>query len=105
MLACALAWAAPATPTAASAPAARASTVTAKKPAPVPPIDVNSASKAQLKTLSGIGDAEAERIITGRPYLSKAEIVTKASIPEGTYVANKRKIVATQKAKPTGKKA
>ncbi|UCH16460.1 MAG: helix-hairpin-helix domain-containing protein, partial [Burkholderiales bacterium] len=34
-------------------------------------IDVNSASRAELKTLPGIGDAEADKIIAGRPYLSK----------------------------------
>lgn len=61
-------------------------------------IDLNSASKAQLKTLYGIGDAEAERIIAARPFLSKADIVSNADIPAGVYLANKRRMIALQKA-------
>jgi len=75
----------------------------AKKPVPAATrtlIDVNSASKAQLKTLPGIGDAEADRIIAGRPYLSKANLVSAKAIPAGTYLSIKYKIIARQ---PTAK--
>ena len=59
-------------------------------------IDVNSASRAELKTLPGIGDAEADKIIAGRPYLSKVHIVTQTGIPEGVYQSIRHRIVAVQ---------
>lgn len=68
----------------------------AKKPARVEPIDINSASARKLATLPGIGAAEAARIVAGRPYSSKADIVAKASIPAGVYVAIKHQIVAAR---------
>jgi DNA uptake protein ComE-like DNA-binding protein len=74
----------------------------AGKPAKL--VDLNSASKAELKTLPGIGDAEAAKIIAARPYLSKAELVSKNVIPEGVYVSLKKLIIAKQPAKPAQKK-
>lgn len=66
-----------------------------KEPAkPVKPVDINSASKTELKKLPGIGDADAERIVSGRPYLSKADLVTRKIIPAGTYVQIKGRIIA-----------
>jgi DNA uptake protein ComE-like DNA-binding protein len=62
--------------------------------APKPLVDVNSASRAELKTLPGIGDAQADRIIKGRPYLSKADLVAAKAIPAGTYLSIKRSIIA-----------
>lgn len=50
-------------------------------------MDFNHASKTQLKSLPGISDAMASKIIAGRPYNSKAAIV-----PVGTYVAIKKRI-------------
>jgi hypothetical protein len=67
------------------------------------PIDLNNASKAQLLTLPGIGDAEAERIIAKRPFNSKAAIVTDAGIPAGVYLANRRSIFVGPVAKPKPK--
>jgi len=64
--------------------------------APVKLIDINSASRAQLKTLPGIGDAEADKIVAGRPYLSKARLVTEAGLPVGIYLSIKNQIVAMQ---------
>src|SRR3972149_5788560 len=48
----------------------------AKAAAKVKPVDINSASKAELKKLPGISGAAADKIIAGRPYLSKANLVT-----------------------------
>jgi len=82
----------------ASAPAGEAPT-TSKKSAPATPVklvDINSASRAELKTLPGIGDAEADKIIAGRPYLSKVHIVTEAGLPIGTYQSIRHQIVAVQ---------
>jgi len=62
-------------------------------------------SRAELKTLPGIGDAEADRIIKGRPYLSKAELSPGTLMPEGVYVALKKQIIAKQPSnKPATKK-
>lgn len=63
-------------------------------------VDINSASRAQLKTLPGIGDADAERIVAGRPYLSKASLVTDHIIPAGVYQAIRQRIIAIQHTTP-----
>lgn len=84
----------------ASAPAAAPGAKAKPKPAPVQRIDINSASRAELKKLAYIGDAEADRIIANRPYLTSTEIVDKAGIPTGVYVANKRRMVAMPKSVP-----
>ena len=72
---------------------------------PVPPtatkplVDINSASRDQLKTLPGIGDAEAERIVAHRPYLTKADLVLNNALPAGVYLQIKGRIIAKQKGK------
>ena len=50
-------------------------------------VDINSAKKEELKKLPGISDAEADKIIAGRPFGSKAWLVTKNIIPMETYQA------------------
>lgn len=57
-------------------------------------IDINTATADQLKTLPGIGDAYAKRIIDGRPYSSKNQLVTKGVIPKATYDKIADKIIA-----------
>lgn len=70
----------------------------ASRQAPAPrPLDVNSATPAQLATLPGIGPDEAQRIVAGRPYLTKAELATRKVLPEGLFVQIKGRIVAIQK--------
>ncbi|MDP1901491.1 MAG: helix-hairpin-helix domain-containing protein [Rubrivivax sp.] len=64
------------------------------------PVDINSASRAQLKTLPGIGDAEAGRIIAARPYLSKARLLADKVVSEEVYLGLKGRIIAMQKAQP-----
>jgi competence protein ComEA len=63
----------------------------------VQPVDINSAKKAELKKLPGIGDAEADRIIAGRPYLSKAHLQTHDVISPMQYQALRELVVARQK--------
>ncbi|PYX83631.1 MAG: hypothetical protein DMG70_09560 [Acidobacteria bacterium] len=59
-------------------------------------IDINSASKGQLQTLSGIGDATAQKIIDGRPYERKNELVSKKVVAKSTYDEIKGRIIAKQ---------
>ncbi len=89
----------------APAPAGQASAASKKAPPakPVKLVDINSASRAQLKTLPGIGDAEADRIIAGRPYLSKADLASKNVIPTGVYLSLKNQVIAIQKTPPKSK--
>jgi DNA uptake protein ComE-like DNA-binding protein len=68
-------------------------------------VDINSASKAALKKLPGITDVEAEKIIAGRPYGSKAWLVTNKVLPAETYGTIKSRIEARQPYKSAEKNA
>lgn len=60
-------------------------------------VDINSAAKADLEALKGIGPARADAIIKGRPYKGKDDLVSKKIIPESVYKDIKDKIIAKQK--------
>lgn len=60
-------------------------------------VDINNASKAELKKLPGISDTDADKIIAGRPYLTKAHLVTKNILPRGVYENIRALVIAKQK--------
>jgi DNA uptake protein ComE-like DNA-binding protein len=68
----------------------------ASAPAAGPVIDLNTATAQELKSLPGIGDAYAAKIIQNRPYSNKSQIVSKAGVPQATYDKIKDQVIAKQ---------
>ena len=59
------------------------------------PLDINTATAEQLKAFPGIGDAYSKRIIDGRPYTAKNQLVTRGILPQATYNKIKDQIIAS----------
>lgn len=78
-------------PASAQAPAKPEQKAPAAKTAP---LDINSASAAELKAVKGIGEADAKKIVENRPYKSTDELVQKKVMPKATYDKIKDQIVA-----------
>ena len=104
------AGAAPASPRPASAASSTMAHIGPVRPKKPPPpvyklVDINSASRKDLMALPGIGAAEADRIIACRPFLTKADLVTKKVLPAGPFLTLKGRVVAVQKSRPKASRA
>ncbi len=61
------------------------------------PVDINSASVSELQTLPGISKDSAKKVVEGRPYKHKDELVQKHILPQTTYDQIKDQVIAGQK--------
>jgi len=59
-------------------------------------VDINSATEAELKSVPGIGDAYAAKIIAGRPYANKTQLKSRNILPAPVYEKTKDLIIAKQ---------
>ena len=85
----------PVTPAMPAMPAMEKKTMTVPA-AKLEMIDINSATEAELKAIPGIGDEYSKKIIAGRPFSNKSQLLSKKIIPKPVYDKIKDMIIAKQ---------
>lgn len=127
---CAACWLAVAAPAAAMPPAAKSDSATAAQPSAQkaaqddamaarrkarleaeqaamraePKVDINNASRAEIQKVLGISEADAGKVVAARPLRARTDIVTKAGLPEGVYLAVRQRIIINEPRKQAPKK-
>ena len=56
-------------------------------------VNINKASKSQIKTTLGVTDEDAAKVIAGRPYTGKADLATRGIFTEGFYLTIRKRVV------------
>jgi len=59
-----------------------------------PLLDINTATPVQLAALPGMGPVYVRRIIAGRPYTAKNQLVTRGVLPKPAYEGIQDRIIA-----------
>jgi competence protein ComEA len=78
------------------APAPKAPAADSKMAPAAAKIDINTATKDELMAFKGIGEKYSDKIIAGRPYARKDQLLSKNILPEATYNKIEAQIIATQ---------
>jgi DNA uptake protein ComE-like DNA-binding protein len=79
-----------------TAKADTAKPATTGKTAPAGKMDINSASASDLEKLPGIGPATSAKIVAGRPYKTKRDLLTKKIVSQSEYDKISDNIIAHQ---------
>ena len=87
-----------AAPAKSATPASKSTTAVpvAKKPVASKIVDINTASVDELKALPGVGDAYAQKIVDGRPYKGRNELLDRKIVPADVYSKIRLSVKARQ---------